>query len=59
MKRLTKFDIACLIERLPGNIPWSAPSLATFSYDRMTRSELVDWYNRLVETRGLKLSYIS
>lgn len=59
MKRLSKFDIATLIERLPGNQPWSAQSTATTTCNAFTRAELVDEYNSLVDARGLDMPHIS
>lgn len=59
MARLTKFEIGCLIESLPGNTPWSSSSLASMQSDYFTRREMVDWYNRLVIERGLDLVLIS
>lgn len=59
MARLSKYDIAVLIERLPGNMPLSSYSLMTIYYQYLTRSELVDIYNRLVSDRNLNLSLIS
>lgn len=59
MKHLSRYDIAILIEQLPGNEPWSAPSMATTSYDAYTRPELVDWYNSLIDDRSLNIPHIS
>lgn len=59
MARLTKYEIGCAIEKLPGNMPGSASSRATLMYYFFTRSEMVDWYNRLIEERNLNLPEIS
>jgi hypothetical protein len=59
MARATKYEIATLIESLPGNTPWSAPSLATNYTDIYTRAEMVSWYNRLIIERKLGLPCIS
>lgn len=58
-KRLTKWEIACACEALPGVTPRSAMSLMTVSYDRFMRSELVDIYNGYVERKGLNVPKIS
>ena len=58
MARLTKYEIAAKIERLPGNVPWSRPSLATLNYEDMSRDELVEWHNRIIERRGLSIEPI-
>lgn len=58
-KKLTKFEIAVAIERLPGNIPWSANSNMTIMCDVFTRQELVERYNSLISDRGLNLQFIS
>lgn len=58
MKKLTKYEIAKAIEKLPGNKPWSAESLATVNYDHFTREELVNRYNRLITQRQLDIEEI-
>ena len=58
MKRLTKYEIACMIEGLPGNTPWGFNSMCTVYCDGLTRLELVDRYNNLVDSRGLALEHI-
>lgn len=52
-KRVTRWDIAVMIENLPGNRPWSSSSLITTFYDHFSLAELVDKYNSLVKERGL------
>ena len=59
MARLTKYEIACMIERLPGNTPWGSHSMMTVHYDYFTRGELVSTYNRLVQDRNLNLPSIA
>ena len=59
MARATKYEIAVLIENLPGNTPWSAPSFATNYTDIYTRKEMLSWYNRLIIERKLDLPCIS
>lgn len=59
MKRLTKYEIACKIERLPGNVPYSKNWMITNFYDSFTRSELVERFNSIVRSRCLDLSLIS
>lgn len=58
MARLTKYEIAAKIERLPGNTPCSWPSLATLYYEDMSREELVERHNRIIERRGLSVDPI-
>lgn len=57
--KLTKWQIACLIESLPGNYPWCAASLMTTIYDSFTRSELVAKYNSLIDSRHIDRPHIS
>lgn len=59
MARLTKYEIACMIERLPGNKPWGLYSLMTIYCDHYTRGELVYIYNGLVQDRKLNLPSIA
>lgn len=59
MARLTKYDIARMIEKLPGNTPWGLNSMMTIYYDYFTRAELVDIYNDAVTKRALDLKTIS
>lgn len=53
MKRLTKYEIACMIEHLPGNVPWTLNSMITINVDFYTRLELVERYNNILSSRGL------
>lgn len=59
MARLTKYEIARMIESLPGNTPWGLYSMMTHFYDNFTRGELVVTYNGLLQTRNLALPSIS
>lgn len=59
MARASKYEIAKLIEALPGNTPWGSYSMMTIHYDHYTRQELVDIYNRLVVERKTGLPCIS
>lgn len=59
MARLTKYDIARMIEKLPGNTPWGLYSMMTVFYDSYTRSELVSIYNQIIADRRLDLQAIS
>lgn len=59
MKRLSKYEIACMIERLPGNVTWSLNSMMSIYFQNYSRQELVDRYNHLVSSRGLSLSTIA
>ena len=51
----SKYEIACAIERLPGNTPWGLNSMVSLFCSSFTREELVDKYNSLVAQRGLDL----
>jgi len=59
MARAIKFEIASLIEALPGNTPWGLYSMMTIYSDNYSRQELVDIYNRLVVERNTGLACIS
>lgn len=57
-KKMFKYEIACVIENLPGNILWTGPSLMTVYYNRYTRDELVSMYNDIIDRRDLTLAPI-
>jgi len=59
MARLTKDQIAQMIEELPGNIPWGFHSIITIYTNYYTRQELLDFYNRTVQERGLDRPLLS
>jgi len=59
MARLTKDQIAQMIEELPGNIPWGFHSIITIYTKYYTREELLEIYNSTVQKRGLDLPLIS
>lgn len=57
-KRVTKFDIAWMIEHLPGNTPWGFDSLCTIYMDAYTVKELAEYYNKIIAERNLPYSNI-
>lgn len=57
VKKLTKWDIAVMIEKLPGNVCCSLYSLMTLNFNYFSRSELVEIYNDLIAKRSL--TYLS
>lgn len=59
MARATKYQLATLIESLPGNTPWGLYSMMTIYVDNYTRAEVLDIYNRLVRERKLDLPILS
>lgn len=52
-KRVTKFDIAWMIENLPGNTPRGIDSLCTIYMDAFTVKELAERYNKIIAERNL------
>lgn len=53
-KKVTKFDIAKMIEALPGNMPWGLYSMYSYYCDDFSLKEVVNRYNDLIEERGIQ-----